>query len=122
MKKIISHFLFLFLTTLVLHAQVNNVPPNVIPAVRQWQPGYGSFAINANTAVKYKPSELTQRTVAIFLKDLHGLQGMKPRAMAKSNARKNYIIIKITPKQQLSKLQKESYSMEIKPGRIVIKA
>ena len=40
----------------------------------------------------------------------------------KSNTHKNYIIIKITAKQQLAQLQKESYSLAIKPGQIIIKA
>lgn len=122
MKKIISHFLFLFLIQVALRAQVSTIPPSVIPAVRQWQAGHGRFVIHANTVFKYKPSVLTQRTVAIFWEDLKALQGGQQHPLAISNRHKNYIIIKITPKLQLSQLQKESYRLEIKPGRIVIDA
>ena len=103
-------------------AQMNNIAPNIIPAVRQWQAGSGSFVINASTGFKFKPSTLTQRTVAIFLEDLNSLQGEKQLSGAKTNTGKNYIIIKINPKRRLSQLQKESYHLEIKPRRIVIKA
>lgn len=122
MKKITAHLLLLFLLPPALQAQVNNTAPNVIPAVQQWEPGNGNFMIDARTVFKYKPSILTQTTVALFLDDLNALQGIHPWPPAKTNTGKNYIIIKITPKQQLSRLQKESYRLEIKPKRIVIKA
>lgn len=122
MKKIFLHFIFLFLIHLTLHAQVKNVAPNIIPAVSQWQAGNGNFTISANTVFKYKESVSTQRTIAIFLEDLNALRGMQQIPPAKSNTHKSYIIIKIKPKQHQSQVQKESYSLQIKPGRIVIKA
>lgn len=120
MKKIISFIILFLLVKSGLHAQVNNTAPNVIPAVRQWSEGSGSFIIDASTVFGFKPSNLTQRTVSIFLDDLSALQGSESRT--RSNGRKNYVIIKIQHKQQVSQLQKESYHLEIKPRRIVIKA
>ncbi len=122
MKKIILYTTFFFLIQSALHAQVNDIAPNIIPAVRQWQASRGSFIINASTVFRFKPSISTQRTIAIFLEDLNALQGRKQPPGTKSNAGKNYIIIKITPKHQASQLQRESYRLEIKPGRIIIKA
>lgn len=122
MKKAILRFIVLFLSPLTLQAQVNNIAPNIIPAVTQWQAGNGSFTISSSTVFKYKPSILTQRTVAIFLEDIKALQNDQQDHNLKSNAHKNYIVIKISSRQRLSQLQKESYSLKIKPGRIVIKA
>jgi hexosaminidase len=101
---------------------VNNTAPNIIPVVRHWQRGHGDFEMNANTVFKYQQSISTRRTVAIFLEDLNTLQAIKQCPPIKSNTHKNYIIIKITAKQQLAQLQKESYSLAIKPGQIIIKA
>lgn len=120
MKKISSFILLFLLIKTVLHAQVNNTAPNVIPAVHRWQAGRGSFTIDASTVFRFKPSASTQRTVSIFLDDLKALQGSGP--LVNSNAGKSYVIIKIGPGQQVSQLQKESYQLEIKPRRIVIKA
>lgn len=120
MKKISSFIILFLLIQPVLHAQVNNTAPNVIPAVHRWQAGRGSFTIDASTVFRFKPSALTQRTVSIFLDDLKALQGSGLRV--NSNAGKSYVIIKIQPGQQVSQLQKESYQLEIKPRRIVIKA
>ncbi|MES2109063.1 MAG: family 20 glycosylhydrolase [Bacteroidota bacterium] len=93
-----------------------------MPAVRQWQTGHGSFIVSTNTEFKYKQAIATQRTISIFLEDLHALQGFQQLPPARANTGKNYIIIKIKPRQHLSQIQKESYSLQIKPGRIVIKA
>jgi len=122
MKKLFLHFIFLFSIQLTLRAQVKNDAPNIIPAVREWQTGHGSFIISANTQFKYKQAITTQRTISIFLEDLHALQGFQQLVPARPNTGKNYIIIKIKPRQNLSQIQKESYSLQIKPGRIVIKA
>jgi len=117
MKRIISLIAFFFSIQSGLYAQVNDTAPNIIPAVHQWRAGSGSFMINASTGFKFKPSALTQRTVAIFWEDLNALQGAK-----KSDARKNYVTIKITPKRDASQLQKECYHLDIKPRRIAIEA
>ncbi|MFC0513708.1 family 20 glycosylhydrolase [Mucilaginibacter angelicae] len=121
-KKTIIYITFFFLMQSALHAQVNNIAPNVIPAVHEWQAGSGSFIINASTAFKFKPSVLTQKTVAIFREDLNALQSTKHAIRVKSDVRKNSIIIKIMPKGQVTQLQKESYNLEIKPEQITIKA
>jgi len=122
MKKIISYIVFFFLVQSALYAQVNNIAPSTIPAVQQWQAGRGNFIFSASTIFRFKSSVATQRTVAIFQEDLSALQGGKQHYLAKSNAGKNYVVIKITPKPQLSQLQKEAYDLEIKPRRIIIKA
>jgi len=122
MKKIILHFSFIFLIPLALHAQVNNIAPNIIPAVSHWQTGTGRFMIGEHTVFKYKPSARTRRTVAIFLQDLKALQGIQRHRLAKTGAERDYIIIKIAPKQRMSQVERESYMLQIKPSRIIIKA
>ncbi|HEY9196255.1 MAG TPA: beta-N-acetylhexosaminidase, partial [Mucilaginibacter sp.] len=122
MKKIISYIFFFFLVQSALYAQVNNIAPSTIPAVQQWQADRGNFIFSVSTIFRFKSSVATQRTVAIFQEDLNALQGGKQHYRAKSNAGKNYVVIKITPKPQLSQLQKEAYDLEIKPRRIIIKA
>lgn len=47
MKKAIVYIAFFFLIQTGLHAQVNNIAPNIIPAVHQWHAGSCSFIINA---------------------------------------------------------------------------
>ncbi|MDO3627520.1 family 20 glycosylhydrolase [Mucilaginibacter sp. BT774] len=122
MKKIISYVTLFFLMQSALHAQANDVAPNIIPAVRQWRAGRGYFIISASTEFRFRSSVATQRTITLFREDLNTLQGRKQHARTKLKGAKNYIVIKITPEHQASQVQKESYQLEIKPGRIIIKA
>lgn len=101
---------------------MKDIAPNIIPAVHQYKAGNGSFIINANTVFKYKPSVLTQKTITIFREDLDAMQSNRQASAIKSDTHKNYIVIKIKPRQQLSQIQKESYILDIKPGKIVINA
>jgi len=121
-KKLITYIAFFVLIQSGLHAQVNNIAPNIIPAVHQWQAGNGSFIINAATVFKFKPSVSTQKTVAIFLEDLTAMQGKEQQSGLRAERSKNDIIIKIKPKRHLTQLQRESYHLEIKPDKVTIKA
>ncbi|GGA99841.1 family 20 glycosylhydrolase [Mucilaginibacter rubeus] len=121
-KKLITYITFFVLIQSGLHAQVNNIAPNIIPAVHQWQAGNGSFIISAATVFKFKPSVSTQKTVAIFLEDLAALRGKEQQSGLQAKGGKNDIIIKIKLQRHLTQLQKESYHLEIKPDKIIIKA
>lgn len=121
-KKIISYIAFFVLIKSGLHAQVNNIAPNVIPAVHQWQANSGSFIINAATVFKFKPSVSTQKSVAIFLEDLAVLRGKEQLSGLQAKGGKNDIIIKIKSQRHLTQLQRESYLLGIKPDKVIIKA
>lgn len=121
-KKLITYITFFVLIQPGLHAQVNNIAPNIIPAVHQWQSGSGSFIISAATVFKFKPSVSIQKNVAIFLEDLAALRGSERQSGLQAKGGKNYIVIKIKPQRHLTQVQRESYHLEIKPDKIIIKA
>jgi hexosaminidase len=122
MKRIIVCLVISCLTQYDLKAQVNNMAPGIIPAVQQWKATQGTFVINQKTKFRYKSDATIKRTIQIFWEDLADLHAGHEFVATKRNSNRNYITITIEPEQNLSETQKESYTLDIKPESILIKA
>lgn len=122
MKKAIALLLSaVFATTAIvplgLTATAANSAPTVIPAIRSWTGGSGSFAPNASTALVDLAQTGAVGKVQTYFRDMLGLE----LGITTSSVSSNAIIFELDT-ALASSIGNEGYTLEATTGKIVIKA